>query len=552
MVIDYLESRIAHALQLLREEGILSVDNRAEVIIEVPRDKAHGDYACNIALQAAKGSSMPPRMLAEAIKQRLDLDTDIISSTEVAGPGFINFFMAQKILADNLKRILAEKKDYGCAEPLPGERILVEFVSANPTGPLHVGHGRGAAVGDTLARLLKAAGRDVSKEFYINNAGTQMEMLGRSIDVRYREILGEAAAMPADGYHGEYIIDIARDIFEREGDVPSKMPEEERIAHFRKIGEKRLLAEQKKTLENFGVTFDTWFSECDLYESGLVEEGIEALKERGYVYSNADALWFKATAFGDDKDRVLIRQNEVPTYLAADIAYHKNKLDRGFTRLVDIWGADHHGYIPRMRASIQALGYSSEALEVLIIQMVRLMRGGEQVMMSKRAGEFTSLDDILAEVGRDAARFFFIMRSTDSQLDFDMALAVEQSNENPVYYVQYAHARICSLLFHDEAWKLQPDEADLSLLQEPSEIELMKKLLDYSREIKEVAETFELHRLPRFSQDLAALFHQFYNNCRILGENRGLSSSRLALCKATRQVLANLLAIMGISAPERM
>ncbi|MDD3925886.1 MAG: arginine--tRNA ligase [bacterium] len=552
MVIDYLESRVAQALQLLQEEGIVSADIRADVIIEVPREKSHGDYACNIALQAAKGSSMPPRMLAEAIRQRLDLDPDIISSTEVAGPGFINFFMSRKVPADNLKRILTENGDYGRSEPVPGERVLVEFVSANPTGPLHVGHGRGAAVGDTLARLLKAAGRDVGKEFYINDAGTQMEMLGRSIDVRYREILGEAVAMPADGYHGEYITGIAGDIFEREGDVPRKLPEEERIAFFRKIGEKRLLAEQQETLANFGVTFDTWFGECELYESGQVEAAIETLKERGYVYANADALWFKATAFGDDKDRVLIRQNEVPTYLAADIAYHKNKLDRGFTRLVDIWGADHHGYIPRMRASIQALGYPPEALEVLIIQMVRLMRGGEQVMMSKRAGEFVSLDDILAEVGRDAARFFFIMRSTDSQLDFDLALAVEQSNENPVYYVQYAHARICSLLFQDEARNLQPDNADLSLLQEPSEIELMKKLLDYPREIQEAAGSFEVHRLPRFSQDLAALFHQFYNNCRILGEDKALSSARLALCKATRQVLANLLEMMGISAPERM
>ena len=552
MVIDYLESRVAQALQLLQDEGIVSADIRADVIIEVPREKSHGDYACNIALQAAKGSSMPPRMLAEAIRQRLDLETDIISSTEVAGPGFINFFMSRKVPVDNLKRILTENVDYGRSEPVPGERVLVEFVSANPTGPLHVGHGRGAAVGDTLARLLKAAGRDVGKEFYINDAGTQMEMLGRSIDVRYREILGEAVAMPADGYHGEYITGIAGDIFEREGDVPRKLPEEERIALFRKIGEKRLLAEQQETLANFGVTFDTWFGECELYESGQVEAAIETLKERGYVYANADALWFKATTFGDDKDRVLIRQNEVPTYLAADIAYHKNKLDRGFTRLVDIWGADHHGYIPRMRASIQALGYPPEALEVLIIQMVRLMRGGEQVMMSKRAGEFVSLDDILAEVGRDAARFFFIMRSTDSQLDFDLALAVEQSNENPVYYVQYAHARICSLLFQDEARNLQPDNADLSLLQEPSEIELMKKLLDYPREIQEAADSFEVHRLPRFSQDLAALFHQFYNNCRILGEDKALSSARLALCKATRQVLANLLEIMGISAPERM
>ncbi|MCD8199145.1 MAG: arginine--tRNA ligase [Phascolarctobacterium sp.] len=535
------------------EKGTLKAGPLPEVFLEEPPQKEFGDFATNFAMQSARSLKSSPRAIAQAVVD--NLDCAYIEKAEIAGPGFINFYLKPDWIYDLLAGIIGAGENYGNLKNDCREKIQLEYVSANPTGPLHVGHGRGAAVGSALANLMKAAGYDVTREYYINDAGNQINNLAASVNARYLEELGQKTEFPENGYHGFDIIETARRIVRIYGDRFLKMGEEERLEEFRTIALKEKLAALKEDLEAFNVRFDTWFSEQTLHDEGAIKKACELLKERGYLYEKDGALWLKATEHGDDKDRVVIRENGVPTYFAADIAYHRNKFERGFDRVINLWGADHHGYIARMKAAVGALGYDPAQLEVLILQMVSLYRSGELVKMSKRTGQSVTLNELIEEVGTDAARFFFIMRSIDSQLDFDMTLATERSNENPVYYVQYAHARICSILRQlKEAGISGVKAADLKLdtLTDPSEMDLIRKIGEYEELIAVSARERAVHRIAHYVYEVAGLFHSFYNQCRILGVEGDCQQARIALVKAVLHVIRHALGILGVSAPERM
>lgn len=558
MIRDRLAAAVEQALVEARDAGEIRYDRLPEIALEPPKGKAFGDYTTNVAMVMAREAAMPPRQLAEKIIARLP-QIGLIERAEVAGAGYINFYLKPTWLHDTLLRIADEADAYGRTDIGKGAKVQVEFVSANPNGPIHVAHGRGGATGDVIASMLEALGYDVTRESYINDARSshQMQCFGRSINARYMQVLGQDYALPEDAYRGEYVTDIAKQIVAEHGDKYLSMAEDERVRLFTDLGEEMMLEEQKADLEKFGIKFDVWFSEQKLHDSGKVEEAVEKLRKRGYAYAKADALWLKSTEFGDDKDRTLVRSNGQPTYIAADAAYHADKLDRGFDKVIDVWGPDHHGYIARTKAAIAALGYDADKVEIIIFQVVRLYSGGELVMMSKRAGDVVLLSELVDEVGKDAARFFFLMRSTDSGLDFDLELAKTQSNENPVYYVQYAHARICSILRkaaeEDGISVPSAREADLSRLTHEAEIDLMKKLNEFPDVILEAGQAYEPHRLTRYAQDLAAVFHSFYSECRVISpEDPALTAARLVLVDSTRTVLANNLRLLGISAPERM
>lgn len=546
---------IDSAITKARERGELNVNEIPDYIIEVPREKAHGDFATNAAMLLPRQAKLPPGKIAEIIIANMDLTGTYVERVEAAGPGFINFYLNNEWLTDVIAVIVKEGDAYGRCDEGKGEKINVEFVSANPTGPMHMGNARGAALGDSLANLLEAVGYDVTREFYINDAGNQIENFGRSLEARYLQLLGKDAEVPENGYYGEDIIEHMRELIESEGDKYLNVGEEERRAYFIKYALEKNLARMKKDLENFGVKFDIWFSEQKLHEGGHVEETIKMLKEKGLTYEKDGALWFKASLFGAEKDEVLIRNNGVPTYFAADIAYHRNKFERGFVKAIDIWGADHHGHVPRMKGSMEALGYDPDRLHIIIMQLVRLYRNGEIARMSKRTGRAVTLADLVDEVGKDAARFFFNMRGADTHLDFDLDLAVSQSSDNPVFYVQYAHARISSILRQVRENGIQvPDikEARLNLLGEESELAILRKLADFPAEVLNSARKYEPHHLTRYALELASLFHTFYNSCRVIGEDENLMGARLLLIKAVRQVLKNTLTLLGITAPERM
>ncbi len=436
--------------QAVMKAGLAAEEEIPSVILELPKDKAHGDYSTNMAMQLTRIAKKAPRAIAEAIIENFDTTKASISKIEIAGPGFINFYLDNSYLTDLIPAILEAKEAYGESNVGKGEKIQVEFVSANPTGDLHLGHARGAAVGDSLSNILDKAGWDVSREYYINDAGNQINNLAYSVEARYKQALGLEAEMPEDGYHGEDIINIGKRLAEEFGDQILDKSDEERFKFFREYGLKYEMEKLKKDLESFRVPFDVWFSETSLYEDGKIMPALELLREKGYIYEMDGATWFRSTEFGDDKDRVLIKNDGSYTYLLPDIAYHKNKLERGFDKLINIWGADHHGYIPRMQAAIQAMGHPKDTLEVEIIQLVHLFKNGEKMKMSKRTGKAVTMRDLMEEVGLDAVRYFFAMRSADSHMDFDLDLAVSQSNDNPVYYAQYAHARICSILRQGE------------------------------------------------------------------------------------------------------
>ena len=497
---------------------------------------------------------MNPRSIAQAIIERLN--ETWLDKAVIAGPGFINFYLKSDVLYQQLAGILAAGADYGRGASGQGERVQVEFVSANPTGPLHVGHGRGAAFGSALVNLLRMAGYQVEAEFYINDAGNQIDNLAASVNARYLELLGQACQFPEDGYHGRDIIDTAQRIVDRHGDKYLAMPETERLAVFKELALTEKLAALKEDLAEFGVYFDIWFSERTLHNTGAVEATCQFLKNNGSIYEKDGALWLKSTVYGDDKDRVVIRDNGVPTYLAADIAYHRNKFDRGFNRVINIWGADHHGYISRVKAAIAAMNYNPDNLEVLILQMVSLYQNGELVKMSKRTGQGVTLGELIEEVGRDAARFFFIMRSIDSQLDFDLDLAKSSSNDNPVYYIQYAHARIASIFRQvADAGIPVPDDwngVKLELLTEQAETDLIKKLAGFPEEVAAAARERAPHRIARYAHELAGMFHTFYNQCRIIGVDPALQSARLALVTAVRTTIKQSLGILGVAAPDKM
>ena len=531
--------------------GVVKDGTLPEVQLTVPPKKEFGDFASNFAMQSARALRCNPRVLAQYIVE--NLDCPYVKKAEIAGPGFINFYLNPDWVYDMLARIVEAGENYGNLPKASDEKIQLEYVSANPTGPLHVGHGRGAAVGSALGNLLKAAGYDVEQEYYINDAGNQMNNLARSVNARYLELLGKEIEFPEDGYHGHDIIDTAQRIINKYGDRFLQMEEAERLEEFKTIAYQEKLAALKEDLERFNVRFDVWFSEKTLHEANKIKEACDRLLEKGYMYEQDGALWLKSTAFGDDKDRVVIRDNGVPTYFAADIAYHANKFGRGFDRVINLWGADHHGYIARMKAAMQCMGYQPEQLEILILQMVRLLRDGQEVKMSKRTGQSVTLNELIDEVGTDAARFFFVMRSIDSQLDFDLDLAKKKSNDNPVFYVQYAHARICSIMRQvAEAGIKVQGKGDYKLLTEPVEVDLIKKLGEYPEMLATAAKERAVQQVAHYVYDLAGLFHSAYNQCRILGVNEELQQARLAMVMAVGHVVRHALSILGVSAPEKM
>lgn len=554
-IVQQVQTRIKEEIRAaVLKAGLAAEGQIPDVILEIPKEKAHGDYSTNMAMQLARVAKKAPRMIAEELVANFDRSKASIEKIELAGPGFINFYMNNSYLTDLIPTILTAGEKYGETNAGNGQKIQVEFVSANPTGDLHLGHARGAAVGDSLCNVLAKAGYDVSREYYINDAGNQINNLALSVEARYFQALGLEKEMPADGYHGEDIIGIGRELAEQYGKQFVETSAEERFEFFREYGLKYEMAKLKKDLEDFRVGFDVWYSETSLYKNGKIDEALKALRESGYIYDQDGATWLRSTDFGDDKDRVLIKQDGSYTYLTPDIAYHKDKLDRGFEKLINIWGADHHGYIPRMKAAIQSLGYDRDALEVEIIQLVHLFKNGEKMKMSKRTGKAVTMRDLVDEVGLDATRYFFAMRSSDTHLDFDLDLAVSQSNENPVYYAQYAHARICSILRSGVEQGVQWDDCgDLSLIDSEKEIDLLKKLGEFPAAVGEAALKRVPHRITNYIFELASTFHSFYNAEKVLdSEQPERTKARLSLVEAVQITLKNALALIGVSAPEKM
>ena len=527
-----------------------------EVAVEVtrPRQKEHGDYATNVALALGAKQGRNPREVAKTLIEHLP-PSDLIAGVEVAGPGFINVTVAHGWLYRVLEEIERQGPAYGRVEAEAPQRIQVEFVSANPTGPLHVGHARNGVLGDALAGVLEAAGHRVEREYYSNDAGRQMELFAASVEARYFELLGRPAEVPEEGYQGSYIVELAREIEAEHRAALADLPETERSDRIREEAERRIYVWIRKTLDRFRVRFDTWFSQRSLLESGQVDRAVAQLRERGHAYDAEGAVWFQSTAFGDDKDRVLIRSNGQPTYFASDCAYLLNKFGRGFDHLVYVWGADHHGDVVRVKGAARALGFDPDTVEILLYQFVSFTRGGKPMQMSKRSGEVVTLDDLLDEVGVDAARYTLLTRSTDSPIEFDIEAVTRQSLENPVYYVQYAHARIASLIRYAEerGTSMRPfSEISPEELVHETELDLLRKQADYPEQIAVAAELRAPYRLTRYAEELAADFHRFYTECRVVTEDASLTQARLHLAAATKQVIGNVLGLLGVSAPESM
>jgi arginyl-tRNA synthetase len=567
---DLLASLVHDALADAVSSGEVSLATLPEVELERPRDPSFGDWSTNVAMKAAKDAGMNPRRLAEAIAARITGHGDV-ASVEVAGPGFINLRLSDAAIQRVVDLARDAAEDWGRVDLGRGLKTQVEFVSANPVGPMHVGHGRWAALGDSMARVLAHAGYDVQREFYINDSGVQMDIFAKSVAARYLEHCGVPVPFEDEWYQGTYIAEIADEICGEEGDAWAQADAAAREAHFKEKAYQQVLAHLKNVLHGMGVDFDVWFSERTLHErdaDGLdaVDRTIAQLRESGYVYEQDGAIWFASTRFpeyGDDKDRVLRKSDGELTYFASDIAYHADKFSRGIERVIDIWGADHHGYVARMKAACAALGYPGQ-VEMVIGQLVTLLRDGEVVRMSKRTGEMVTFEELLDEVGTDAARYFFLRRSTDQPLDFDIGLAKQQSADNPVYYVQYAHARICSILRKAagvdseavldmaEVAASRASGADLGLLDDPAELTLMRKLAEFPEVVELAARTLSPHKLTTYAEDLAATFHQFYTVCQVVGDDVALTAARIALVDASRITLANVLGLLGVSAPERM
>ena len=535
------------------EAKLVEESDMPVIMLETPRSKENGDYATNIAMQLTKLAKKPPRAIAEAIVEHIDKESASIESIEVAGPGFINITLQKDYLQEVVKTVLDEGAEYGRTNTGHGEKIQVEFVSANPTGDLHLGHARGAALGDSLCNVLDFAGYNVEREYYLNDAGNQIDNLALSVEARYFQELGEERELPEGGYQGQDIIDIAKKLVEEFGDKYKTVSDKERYDFFRSYSLKFEIKKLETDLVNFRVPFDNWFSESSLYGSGRIEGAMDKLRENGYIFEEEGATWFRSTAFGDDKDRVLIKNDGTFTYITPDIAYHEDKIQRGFDTLINIWGADHHGYIPRMKAAIEALGYGKDKLEVIVSQMVHLYKDGERMLMSKRTGKAVTMRELVQDVGLDATRYFFVMRSADTQMDFDLDLAVSESSENPVYYAQYGHARISSIIRQSKEMNLSASVEGAGLLTAEREIDLLKKIGDFPQVVADAAKTRSPHRLATYIQELASAFHSFYNAEKVLdADNRDMSEARLALITATRTTIANALKLIGVSAPEKM
>jgi arginyl-tRNA synthetase len=554
---EVIRNLIRDALVRMAKNNGPGASNQHTVNIEVSRtkDERFGDYSTNAALILAGPLGMKPRDLALSIAQNFTEDPTLLSGWEIAGPGFINFFLAPAVWHEALHTIHEQKEEYGRSSGKPRARVLLEFVSANPTGPLHVGHGRGAAIGDSLARLLTMSGYAVNTEYYVNDAGNQMKILGLSVMLRYKELLGEHIVFPDDCYQGDYIRDIAQGLMGTDtGRLLESLPHEKAIEMASSVASENLLEGIKHDLENFGVTHDKYYSEKSLHESGAVDDTLDELRRTGKTEDLEGALWFKMAGQEDEEDRVLVRATGEPTYFAADAAYHMHKLRRGFGMLIDIWGSDHHGYVPRVRAAVEALGYPSDALRVLLVQFVNLIRDGRKISMSTRSGEFITLREVLEEVGPDAARFFFLSKRCDSHLDFDLDLAKRQSKDNPVYYVQYAHARVSAIFRIAAERGIDSDmtNPDLTAFSLPEEYKIIKHLADFPDMLAEAAEILEPHRITFYLTGLAELFHAYYHDNRVLIEDARVKKARLYLVEAVRQVVANGLKILGVSAPNRM
>ena len=546
---------IHDALENARQAGELELSPFPEIVVEKPKDEKMGDFSTNVAMTLARSERKNPKVIAESVARYLKNGSNDLSQVEIAGPGFINLKMSNEFFLQRLRSAVKQGDDFGQTDVGQGTKVMIEFVSANPTGPLHVGHGRGAAVGDALGRILKKAGYDLSTEYYINDVGNQMNFLGRSTWLRYRELLGEVIEFPADHYRGEYIKDIANEIIEQKRDEFLNLPEEECIPFFRKYATDNILQGIQKDLAEFRVTFDNWFSEQSLYDDNSVEKAIEWLKGKGHIYEKDGAVWLKSSAFNDDKDRVLVKKTGEKTYFCSDIAYHQNKINRGFKKIINLMGADHHGYVPRMEAVLQAMGYDNKIFKILLIQFVSLLRAGEKVSMSTRAGEFETLKDVVSEVGVDVARYYFLMRSSDTHLDFDLELAKQETSENPVFYIQYAHARICSIFRtageKGVVWN-RSNEVDLSLLVEGEEFGIIRAVLAFPEIVEKSARALEVHRISHYLLDMVSRFHGYYSRHRVISDDKALTLARLFLLDAIRITIRNGFDLMGISAPEKM
>jgi len=516
------------------------------IIIETPKDKSHGDYSSNIALKLAKELKDSPINIANKIKESIKLD-DYIEKIEVVMPGFINFFTSNKYLFETLNNVMNEKENYGRAKDKNNIKINVEFVSANPTGLLHVGTSRGAAYGDNLCRILDFAGYDVTREYYFNDGGVQIENLGKSLKARYQQVCGIDAEIPEGGYHGHEIKDIAENIYKEHGDTKLN----ESLDYFKKVGTKTLIKIIKQDLSDFRVSFDVWTSEQDIRKSGNIEKCLKILRDNDSIYDHEGATWLRTTKYGDDKDRVVIKTDGNYTYLVPDIAYHLDKINRGYDEIVDVLGADHHGYISRLKASVEALGYPQDKIHVKLLQMVRLLRSGEEIKMSKRTGLTVTMRELMEDVGIDASRYFFAMRTLDTQMDFDMDLAVKQSNENPVYYIQYAHARICSIL-RDAEEKNIPFTNKFETINSESAYDILKKIYEFPKVVKDSADKKLPHLVANYAYDLAGLFHTYYAKEKILTNDETYSSERLTLIYAVKTTISNALNLIGVSSPTRM
>ncbi len=549
---------------IMKAMGMAVADGKFEPVplppftIEIPNDKSHGDFAANVAMVCAKALKMNPRQIATILMERMIFDGTYFERCEMAGPGFLNFFLSKEWFARVIKAIEADGENYGRSQEGDNQKIMVEFVSANPTGPMHMGNARGGALGDCLAAVLDWAGYDVTREFYVNDAGNQIEKFGKSLEARYLQIYQgeEAVPFPEDGYHGEDIKIRAQEFADIHGDAYVDAEEKERRNALVAYALPKNIEGLKTDLEKYRITYDVWFRESTLHESGAIDDIVKTLSEKGLTYEKDGAIWYKATAYGGEKDEVLIRANGNPTYFAADIAYHYNKFAvRGFDRVINVWGADHHGHVARLKGAMDAIGLNGNRLDIVLMQLVRLTRDGEVVRMSKRTGKAITLTDLLDEVPIDAARFLFNMREPGSQMEFDLGLAVEQSSQNPVYYVQYAHARICSILKNLAAEGISPKERqldDLLCFTQPEEIELIRHMAIYPSEILESARTYDPARITRYVIELANKFHKFYNACRVKGEAEDVMQARLALCLATRTVIRNVLTMLKINVPETM
>jgi arginyl-tRNA synthetase len=556
MELIMLKQELARCLQQAvaeaQRKGALAPAALPEVLIEHPQNPEHGDFASGLPLKLARTMRMPPMAIAEKVSEHI-VPPPQIDRFWIAPPGFINFTLKEDWLSTLVEPILAAGESYGDIDLGKGKRVQVEFVSVNPTGPLHVGHGRGAVLGSTLANVLTASGYAVEKEYYINDMGNQIDNFGRSLYARYQQCLGKEAAMPPDGYYGNYMIDLAKEIVQEQGDRFLSLPEGEAASQLAEIGIVKVLQRIKEDLELLNVNFDTWFSERSLYQGGQYNKAMELLQSGGYIAKKENATWFESTSLGEDKDNVLVRSDGFPTYFASDIAYHYNKfVERRFDWVIDIWGADHQGHVPRMKAMLKALGQNPEQLKVILCQLVTLRRGREMVKVSKRSGDIITLREVIDEVGSDACRFLFLARSADSQMDFDLELAKRQSADNPVYYVQYAHARIASIIRLAEHREIDYSQGDVSLLTTEPELTLIRRLLLLPEIVERVALTLEPHHLPYYAQDLATVFHSFYKQCRVVSKDEALTKARLKLVRATQIALAKILRLMGMTAPKKM